>query len=347
MVERVNGELALAGRIRVSSQWAADSLASGGVPAARLTCLQQPVDLNRYRCGPVIESSTGPLRVCCVGSLDLRKGFVYLLRAIRILGDHVPISLRLVGATGDRCSRILLERERQASNVTVRPGDPRDALAESEIFALATLEDGSPFAVAEAMACARAVITTTSTGAAEWVEPGNTGWLVKPASSEHLAEALAAAADARRRLRQMGELARTQTERRAGPGCDSRGRRLGSGMVDHTRETSVRSHRGGGLSGPARHNGAMALRESREPATGRRRRRLHARDGDRSGRYWPPGSCLVSRARRCDGRRERAFRWKAAMPRAISALSVERSTRARRHDDSSCSGSPTASATSR
>jgi len=78
----------------VSSQWAADSLASGGVPAARLTCLQQPVDLNRYRCGPVIESSTGPLRVCCVGSLDLRKGFVYLLRAIRILGDHVPVSLR-------------------------------------------------------------------------------------------------------------------------------------------------------------------------------------------------------------------------------------------------------------
>ncbi len=220
MVERVNGELALAGRIRVSSQWASDSLASGGVPAIRLTCLQQPVDLNRYRCGPVIEPSTGPLRVCCVGSLDLRKGFVYLLRAVRSLGAHVPVSLRFVGATGNRCSRVLLERERHGLDVTVRPGDPRDALAEAEVFALPTLEDGSPFAVAEAMACARAVITTTSTGASEWVEPGTTGWLVSPASSEHLAAALAAAADARPRLRRMGEMARAQTERRAGPGCD-------------------------------------------------------------------------------------------------------------------------------
>jgi glycosyltransferase involved in cell wall biosynthesis len=220
MVERVNWELALAGRIRVSSQWAADSLASGGVLGTRLTCLQQPVDLDRYRCGPVIEPWTGPLRVCCVGSLDLRKGFVYLLRAIRSLGTHVPVSLRFVGATGDRCSRILLDRERQGLDVTVRPGDPRDALAEAEVFALPTLEDGSPFAVAEAMACARAVITTTSTGACEWVEPGSTGWLVQPASSEHLAVALAAAVDARPQLRRMGEMARTQTERRAGPGCD-------------------------------------------------------------------------------------------------------------------------------
>jgi glycosyltransferase involved in cell wall biosynthesis len=220
MVERVDAELALATRVRVSSSWAIESLASGGVPLERLTCLQQPVDLERYRCKPVSEPPTGPLRVCTVGSLDLRKGFVYLLQAVRSLGARVPVSLRFVGATGDRCSRILLERERQGLDVVVRPGDPRDALAEAEVFALPTLEDGSPFAVAEAMACGRPVITTTSTGAAEWVEPGTTGWLVRPASFEHLAEALAAASDARARLGRMGELARTHTERRAGPDCD-------------------------------------------------------------------------------------------------------------------------------
>jgi glycosyltransferase involved in cell wall biosynthesis len=220
MVERVDHELTLATRVRVSSNWTAESLASGGVPVERLTCLQQPVDLDRYRCKTVSKPATGPLRVCSVGSLDLRKGFVYLLQAIRSLGAHVPVSLRFVGATGDRCSRMLLERERQGLDVVVRPGDPRDALADAEVFALPTLEDGSPFAVAEAMACARAVITTTSTGAAEWVEPGTTGWLVRPASFEHLAEALAAASDARPRLGRMGELARDHTERRAGPGCD-------------------------------------------------------------------------------------------------------------------------------
>lgn len=220
MVSRVTHELALARRIRVSSQWAGASLVAGGVPAARITCLQQSVDLARYRGRPIQGPQTGPLRVCCVGSLDMRKGFVYLLRAARRLGTRVPVSLRFVGATGDRCSRTLLERERAGLDVVVQPGDPRDALADAELFALPTLEDGSPFAVAEAMACARAVVTTTSTGAAEWVRPGATGWLVPPASAEQLADALAKAMDVRSRLQEMGDQARADTERRAGPGCD-------------------------------------------------------------------------------------------------------------------------------
>lgn len=219
MVGRVDDELALARRIRVSSQWAADSLVAGGVESSRVTSLQQPVDLDWYRCRP-LEISKGPLNVCCVGSLDLRKGFVYLLRAIRSLEGQVPIRLRFVGATGDRCSRLVLARERQGLDVIVGPGDPREALAEAELFALPTLEDGSPFAVAEAMACARPVLTTTSTGAAEWVRPRETGWLVPPKSTAGLAAALASAMEARPRLRQMGEMARAEVERRAGPHCD-------------------------------------------------------------------------------------------------------------------------------
>lgn len=84
-----------------------------------------------------------------------------------------------------------------------------------------TLEDGSPFAVAEAMASSRAVITTECTGAAEWVRQGESGWIVKARSDQHLAEALEAAAAARDRLPEMGRLARRDTERRAGPGCDA------------------------------------------------------------------------------------------------------------------------------
>ena len=219
MVTRVTEELALAARIRVSSEWAAASMAAHGVPAGRLTCLQQPVDLSRFGPAP-LAGRAGPLRVCSVGSLDLRKGFVYLLRAVRALGARTPVALRLVGATGDRCSRQLLERESRGLDVVVRPGDPRDALADAELFALATLEDGSPFAVAEAMACGRAIVTTTSTGAAEWVRPGVTGWLAEARSESSLAEALAAALGARPRLAAMGAQARADTERRAGPGCD-------------------------------------------------------------------------------------------------------------------------------
>ena len=216
MVARVEKELALADRIRVSSSWSRASLVAGGVDPDRISTLQQPVDLQAFPSLPM-PAPDGPLRVCFVGTLDFRKGFVYLLKAVRRCAPHV--SLHMIGATGDRCCRRLLEREREGLDVQVAPGDPRPALARAEVFVLPTLEDGSPFAVAEAMASARPVITTTSTGAAEWVRPFETGWVVPPANDEALAGAFRQALDARALLGRMGAAARADTECRAGDRC--------------------------------------------------------------------------------------------------------------------------------
>jgi glycosyltransferase involved in cell wall biosynthesis len=218
MVERVEEEYRLADRIRVSSEWARRSLVEGGVPAGKVTVLQQPVDLERF--APAARPPEGDtVRLCFVGSVDLRKGFQYLLEALAALKD-LPLSLHFVGATGDRCSRQLLERMRGGLPVTDAPGDPRPSLAASDLFVLPTLEDGSPFAVAEAMASGLPVITTTATGAAEWVAQGRSGWIVPPADSEALAAALASAVSERARLASMGRAARADTERRANPSCD-------------------------------------------------------------------------------------------------------------------------------
>jgi glycosyltransferase involved in cell wall biosynthesis len=217
MVRRVETEYRLASRIRVSSEWARASLGARGVPDAKISVLQQPVDLNRFVPRGSAPQSGGDLRVCYVGSLDFRKGFVYLLRAARKLANGLAVEL--VGGTGDRCCRLLLERERAGLNVMIAPGDPRAALARADVFVLPTLEDGSPFAAAEAMACAVPVVTTTATGAAEWVRPGYTGWVTEPRSAEALAATLAVACDNRRSLRTMGLEARADTERRVA-GCD-------------------------------------------------------------------------------------------------------------------------------
>jgi glycosyltransferase involved in cell wall biosynthesis len=218
MVERVLEEYALADRIRVSSEWARRSLVEHGVLPGRITCLQQPVDLERFTTATEAAGRTGPLRACFVGSLDLRKGFVYLLRGARLAGRDVHVTL--VGGTGDRCCRQLLERERHGVTAVVAPGDPRPALARSDVFVLPTLEDGSPFATAEAMASGVPVITTRSNGGAEWVRAERTGWLVEARSADAIAEALASAAKARESLPAMGLEARRDTEARAGAACD-------------------------------------------------------------------------------------------------------------------------------
>jgi glycosyltransferase involved in cell wall biosynthesis len=216
MVARVEREYSVAGAIRVSSEWTRRTLAAR-LPGQTPAVLQQPIDVDRFQCIDRAAPSDGRLQVCFVGSLDLRKGFVYLLRAARRAGGTVRLDL--VGGTGDRCCRRLLERERRGVDVRVAPGDPREALARADLFVLPTLEDGSPFAVAEAMSSGLPVITTTSTGAAEWVRPGETGWVVEPASEASLSEALIEALRRAPDLPGMGRQARLDTERRV-RGCD-------------------------------------------------------------------------------------------------------------------------------
>ena len=72
---------------------------------------EQPLNLSRFRPPGESPRGNGPLRVCFVGSLDLRKGFIYLLRAIKLLGPK-RVSLEIVGATGDRLCKQLFARER-------------------------------------------------------------------------------------------------------------------------------------------------------------------------------------------------------------------------------------------
>jgi glycosyltransferase involved in cell wall biosynthesis len=218
MVERVAREYELADAIRVSSRWSRDSLSGYGVAAEKITIFQQPLNLSRFAPAAETEPVRGPLRICFVGSLDLRKGFVYLLRALKLLGPG-RARLEFVGATGDRLSKQILRRERAGLDVQVMPGDPAPAYRRAELMALPTLEDGSPFAVAEAMACGLPVIVTEACGSAEWVRHGESGWIVPAGDAEALAAALEEAMARRAGLREMGRLARRDTESRAGLHC--------------------------------------------------------------------------------------------------------------------------------
>jgi glycosyltransferase involved in cell wall biosynthesis len=191
---------------------------SHGVTDKEIGMFEQAVNLSRYTPNPSPPPADGPLRVCYVGSLDLRKGFVYLLRAAKMLAAN-SIDLEIVGATGDPCSRKLFQRESAGLNLRCAPGDPIAAYQRAELFVMPTLEDGSPFAVAEAMASGLPVIVTDCCGAPEWVRPGESGWIVPGQDVAALAGAIEDAMRRRRDLRAMGQRAREDTERRAGLHC--------------------------------------------------------------------------------------------------------------------------------
>lgn len=217
MVERVEEEYKLADRIRVYSEWGKASMQQFGVPARKIHVLRQTVNLNHFR--PLAPQpappGSGPLRVCYVGSVDLRKGFVYLLKAIRAVGAR-HIQLRIVGATGDRDCFRLLKRESAGLQVEVAPGDSLPVYQKSEVLAVPTLEDGLPFVLVEGLACGLPAIVTREAGAAECVRPGRSGWVVPAGEVEPLAAALDDALHRRKELWEMGRQARADVERYAG-----------------------------------------------------------------------------------------------------------------------------------
>jgi len=217
MVERVEEEYRLADRIRVHSQWAKESMLQFGVPEDKVHVLREALNLERFHPPPGRPGNRGPLRVCYVGSLDLRKGFVYLLRAMRALGPN-RIQLRIVGATGDRDCARLFERERQGLQIEAAPGDPLATYHASELFVLPTLEDGLGLVALEAQACNLPVIVTEQAGAKEAVVPGDTGWIVGAADAAALAAALEQAIARRTELWEMGRRARLGVERYAEAG---------------------------------------------------------------------------------------------------------------------------------
>lgn len=210
-VARGSAEFEIADHIRVCSDLSKKEMVARGVPADKIEVLPLPINLASFRPASNSETSVGPLRLCFVGSLDLRKGFVPLLRAIRKLSPDA-VSLEFVGNTGDSCSKRLLEQERTGLNVVVGPGDPRPAFARADVFVLPSLEDGFGIVVPEAMASGLPVIVTDRCGAAEWVRPGETGWIVPAGDVEALASALREAIRRRAELPELGRAARASVE---------------------------------------------------------------------------------------------------------------------------------------
>jgi glycosyltransferase involved in cell wall biosynthesis len=218
MVQRVEREYELADRVRVSSHWAKNSMAAHGVADEKIYAFGQPLNLLRFRPCDDARAPEGPLHVCFVGSLDLRKGFVYLLRAMKLLGPRF-VKLEIVGATGDRWCRKLFESERTGLDMECAPGDPLPAYHRAELLVLPSLEDGFGFVVGEAMACGLPVIVTDCCGASEWVRPDESGWVIRAGQAEALASALDHAMRRRGELRSMGRFAREDVERRANHQC--------------------------------------------------------------------------------------------------------------------------------
>jgi glycosyltransferase involved in cell wall biosynthesis len=92
--------------------------------------------------------------------------------------------------------------------------DVRPAIAECSVYVLPSYREGTPRSVLEAMAMARAIVTTDAPGCRETVKDGINGFLVPPGDADALYEAMVRFIERPELAAEMGARSREIAERR-------------------------------------------------------------------------------------------------------------------------------------
>lgn len=176
------------------------------IPAEKIAVVPNGVDCQRYRPPSPAEKAAArawlglqpaTTVMVCVANLLPVKGHRYLLRAVAALPLDIREKLTLL-LVGYGPLRVTLEKEVETLNLggAVRFLGKRDSaevakiLQTADIFVLASLWEGLPNAVLEAMATGLPVIATRVGGIPELIRHGENGILVPPQDVSALSQAM-------------------------------------------------------------------------------------------------------------------------------------------------------------
>lgn len=163
---------------------------------AKLELVRMTVDADTYHPPAQPRSGEGPVRILTVGRLVPEKGPTLLLEALRLVKERgVDFRASLVGSgpLGDELASQVVELGlKDVVTLTGPIGQDRlpDMYRESDIFAMASFQEGLPVVYMEALATELPVVATAIAATGELVVDGVTGRLVPPGDAEALADAI-------------------------------------------------------------------------------------------------------------------------------------------------------------
>ena len=146
------------------------------------------------------------------GRLSEQKGFNYLIDAAAILGKTRSDLVFIISGEGKLEHELKTRvRELGLDASFIFEGFTSDIfpyLKGCDLFVLASLFEGMPNVVMEAMAVGKPVVATDVNGAKELMQNGTTGLIIPPADPESLARAIASIIDDQTRLASLGQAGR-------------------------------------------------------------------------------------------------------------------------------------------
>ncbi|THB69417.1 MAG: TIGR03088 family PEP-CTERM/XrtA system glycosyltransferase [Gammaproteobacteria bacterium] len=175
-----------------------------GIKASKVVRICNGVDTQRFstvtdtQISGYPQSFTDKVVIGTVGRMEEVKDTLLLIRAFVRLLDKYPeqrdkISLVLVGTGSLYCAAETMLKENEIESMVWMPGarnDIPEILNKLDIFVLPSLAEGISNTILESMSSGLPVIATDVGGNSELVADGETGYLVPPADSEAMADAI-------------------------------------------------------------------------------------------------------------------------------------------------------------
>jgi len=210
-MRRQEAEYAVADAITVPSEFARRSFIEMGVPPGKVVKIPYGVQLSRFH--PTRSPAPDFFDVLFAGTVSLRKGVPYLLRAFQML-KHPRKRLRIVGAVDPDTLGVL--QRLGLGDVEILGSVSQNKLAEymstSHVMVLPSIEEGLALVQAQAMACGCPLISSVNTGGEDLFQDGVEGFLVPIRSPEAIHDRLAQLAGDSVLQQRMSAAARSRVE---------------------------------------------------------------------------------------------------------------------------------------
>ncbi len=185
-----------------------------------------PIDFKQLPTPALVGKLQGTV-IGSVGRFRDKKGLEYLLDACKMLSHSLEFTLLLVGDFADR-ERPYWEHEIRNSGLGDRilltgmleRTQGLAYLPHIDILTVPSLHDGCPNAMLEAMLAGRAIVGTQVDAIGEILEDGRNALVVKPGSSQELAEAIQWLARSPQLRAELGKAAQEKVLRQLAPSVE-------------------------------------------------------------------------------------------------------------------------------
>ncbi len=201
-------EIEKADFIKIPSDFVEKTFIEYGIPKEKLIKIPFGVDLNKFK--PKKDYRNDKFRLVFVGSVGIRKGVPYLLKAWEEL-KLKDSELYVVGAILNDIKHIIKKYKQRKDIIFTGHTDPTPYLQKADVFVFPSIEEGSALVTYEAMATGLPGIVTFNSGSV--IRDGKDGFVIPIRDIRILKEKILYFYENKDKIKRMGKNARKHVEK--------------------------------------------------------------------------------------------------------------------------------------